>query len=631
MPQTHYGQFLEFRQCFADWSQLLNVQLADILAALPQLREQLGGIKSDTEEILALIRQLMARGDLSEQVKLRDELTQYSSANLELIKKAGKLWKAISRSDPQYSRVAIGLGSIVSSQGDLQQAEALFTKANQQANNDAERALSQFNLFQVFIRQADYDKAFAALETAILLDGRYALHNQHTYTIKRILGAGGMGCVFLAQHRFDGKLVVIKCFWETAHSSADTLFKEAFYMKDIAGEYIPKPLDCGFVDPNRQERGYFISEYIEGAIDGEAWLKRYGKLDVATGIAVGLQIAKGLQIAHDRGIFHLDLKPANILLQRQKTSEVSVKIIDFGLAKVAPNFGTEMATQRSRSGLSLLAQTAVFGTLDYAPPEQQGVDGEPSAKSDVYAFGKTLYRLLTGESPQTLHPRCLSDAPKVFELLCDCVEIEPDRRVGLVDLMQGLEKLLSPVSEQVKQSPKPVARIIQQKKPRIVKIDKRLWWNQLYGNWEKIFKKAIGMGFFRRNFGEVYDSDLEKIINLQKLSCSHKQISDLEPIRALTNLQQLYCPFNKITDLEPLCALTNLQNLFCERNQISDLEPLRVLTNLQLLDCGENQISDLEPLRALTNLQLLECYGNPISKSEIERFKKVVPNCEVYS
>ena len=421
VTQTHYAQFIEFSQRFADWAQLVNVQLKQVLAALPKLQAQLGGIKSDTEEILALIRQLMTRADLSPQVKPRDELTQYNSANLELIGQARQLLKRISPSDPQYSRAAIGLGSVVSSQGDLKQAEALFIKAYQQASNDKERALSQFNLFQVLTRQHVYDQALSSLQEAITLNQqRYALHNVHTYSLQRILGAGGMGCVFLARHRLKKESVVIKCFWETLHGSADALFKEAFLMSEIAGEYVPQPLDCGFVDLTRQERGYFISEYIEGAIDGETWLAKHGKLDVKTGMTVGLQIAKGLQLAHDKGIFHLDLKPANILLQQQ--NEIVVKIIDFGLAKVAPSLGQEMATQRSRSGLSLLAQSAVFGTLDYAPPEQQGVTryGEPSAKSDVYAFGKTLYRLLTGESPQTLHPRRLADAPELFELLCDC-------------------------------------------------------------------------------------------------------------------------------------------------------------------------------------------------------------------
>jgi Leucine-rich repeat (LRR) protein len=87
VTQTHYAQFLEFSQRFADWAQLVNVQLKQVLAALPKLQAQLGGIKSDTEEILTIVQQLMTRADLSPQVKPRDELTQYNSANLELIEK----------------------------------------------------------------------------------------------------------------------------------------------------------------------------------------------------------------------------------------------------------------------------------------------------------------------------------------------------------------------------------------------------------------------------------------------------------------------------------------------------------------------------------------------------------------
>jgi Leucine-rich repeat (LRR) protein len=109
------------------------------------------------------------------------------------------------------------------------------------------------------------------------------------------------------------------------------------------------------------------------------------------------------------------------------------------------------------------------------------------------------------------------------------------------------------------------------------------------------------------------------------------QISDLEPLRALTNLQTLNCEHNKISDLEPLRALTNLQSLDCWNNQISDLEPLRALTNLQSLDCWNNQISDLEPLRALTNLQSLDCTHNKISWWNRMKFKIAVPNCEVES
>ncbi|RKZ52033.1 MAG: hypothetical protein DRR08_28715, partial [Candidatus Parabeggiatoa sp. nov. 2] len=336
--------------------------------------------------------------------------------------------------------------------------------------------------------------------------------------------------------------------------------------------------------------------------------------------------------------FHLDLKPANILLSLPKKSDVSktsdfevsktadfsdisVKIIDFGLAKVAPSLGQEMATQRSRSGLSLLAQAAVFGTMDYAPPEQQGVTscGKPSAKSDVYAFGKTLYRLLTEESPQTFLQRRLAEAPELFELLSDCVEIEPEKRIDVATLISRLTRLLRqiyqpPPPQPIKQppSPQPVEKTIQpEEQPRIVQVDKRKWWNQLDDNWKKVFKRKISID------GEPTDSDLEKIVNLHYLDCSENQISDLEPLHANhKKLQTLYCENNQISDLEPLRAMTNLQTLNCSSNEISDLEPLRAVTNLQTLNCSSNQISDLKPLHANKKLQVLDCRQNKISDLE---------------
>jgi len=397
-----------------------------------------------------------------------------------------------------------------------------------------------------------------------------------------------MGCVFLAQHKLQKKNVVIKCFWEMQqHDLKDNLFSEAFLMAEIAGKYVPQPLDCGFAD-SAQERGYFISEYIEGAVDGETWLAEQGKLELSTGIAVALHIARGLRLAHEKGIFHFDLKPANLLLLRQD-KRVMVKIIDFGLAKVAKSLGQEMTVNRSHTGLSMLVQSAVFGTLDYAPPEQLGHTkyGPPSAKSDIYALGKTMYRLLTGEDPQMFLPKYLADAPEFFELLCDCVEADPAKRVGLEDFIRRLKDL---------------------------RFSKKEWWKQLDDNWKKVFKEAIGID--KEAIGidaEPKNSDLEKIVDLEELDCSDSQITNLEPIIALTELQKLECWGNQISDLEPLRALPNLKELDCHSNKISNLEPLYSLLYMQDLDCRSNQISDLGPLQTLTDLRELDCGYNEIS------------------
>jgi serine/threonine protein kinase len=114
-----------------------------------------------------------------------------------------------------------------------------------------------------------------------------------------------------------------------------------------------------------------------------------------------------------------------------------------------------MNLKQSKTGLSVLAQS-VFGTFDYAPPEQQGYGGKPNAKSDVYAFGKTLYRLLTGEIPQTLHPRRLANAPELFELLCDCVEWEADKRPDVESLIERIGSLSSQIGSTIRKPHQPV-------------------------------------------------------------------------------------------------------------------------------------------------------------------------------
>jgi parallel beta-helix repeat protein len=151
---------------------------------------------------------------------------------------------------------------------------------------------------------------------------------------------------------------------------------------------------------DRAERGFFVTEYCEGAVDGETWLKTHGNLDVNSGIAVGIEIAKALQVAHEKGIFHLDLKPANLLFKQTETG-LMVKIIDFGLARVATSLRQEAMSRRSASGMSEFGQT-VMGTLLYAPPEQLGE----------------------------------------FDLLCDCKEENPALRPeSAADVVKRLESI----------------------------------------------------------------------------------------------------------------------------------------------------------------------------------------------
>jgi len=596
--QTHYSHFLEFSRRFASWAALLNIHIEPVLSAIEQIQGNLKNFhtnikqtKSVADTILTILKHLLKQSDLSLKIKRQDEFIQHNTSKLKLIREVLELWKQMPSSFPQFSRLAIGLASVVSSAGYLEKAEFLLIQAYQNARNDVERGLIAFNRFHIHIRQQAYDKALSHLMEAILLNPqRYALHDVHKYPIERLLGADGMGCIFLCEQRLKkNQKVVVKCFWKTHKGLLDKVFQTPWLIAEMAGEYVPQPLDYGFYDLARQKRAFFVTEYTEGAVDGETWLKQSGQLEVKTGIAVGLQIAKALQIAHEHGILHLNLKPANIWLLKQG-SKLSVKIIDFGLAKVAPSLGQAISTQPNHFDLSLFAQSMLFDRLDYAPPEQQGLTcyGQPSAKTDVFAFGKTLYRLLTGE--RTLHPKHLASAPELFELLCDCVESLPEKRLDVTTLNSRLTDLSTHVNM----------------------FNKRAWWAQLDDKWKKVFKKAIAID-------EPSDSDLDKIFQLQQLDCSCNKLSDLEPLRPLTELQNLVCSYNKISDLKPLESLTHLQILDCTSNKISDLEPLRSLSQLHNLVCSSNQVSDLEPLCQLTHLRVLYCWGNKVSDLEALR------------
>jgi serine/threonine protein kinase len=336
--------------------------------------------------------------------------------------------------------------SVLSSAGALAEAEKSLLEAMEIAQTEADLALAAFNLFQVRLRGGFFETALTDLQTAIKIEPhRYALHDVDRYPIERILGVGGMGVVFLCRHKLQKQRRVVKCFWESRQGRAETVFKEAFMMSDIAGEFVPQPIDYGYVDPIKQKRAFFITEYIDGAMDGETWLAQQKPLNLVDGLQVGLQMAMALRAAHQAGILHLDLKPANILLKRTQTG-IAVKIIDFGLAQVATSLRQEaVKQQRTQTQLSVLGK-AVFGTLDYACPEQQGFEeyGKPSMQCDVFAFGKTLYRLFTGKHPRhNLRQRDLPNVPPLYELLEDCVEEEPQSRpksaLELIERLKGIE------------------------------------------------------------------------------------------------------------------------------------------------------------------------------------------------
>ncbi len=203
------------------------------------------------------------------------------------------------------------------------------------------------------------------------LDGRYE--------IKEILGIGGMAVVYKAYDNVDNKIVAVKILKEEFSENDEFLrrFKnESKAIAVLAHPNLVKVFDVSFGDLIQ----YIVMEYIEG-ITLKEYIERNGPLGWNESVHFTLQILRGLQHAHDKGVVHRDVKPQNIMV----LEDGSIKVTDFGIARFA------------RSEQKTITDKAI-GSVHYISPEQ--ARGEKTdEKADVYSVGVMLYEMLTGRLP----------------------------------------------------------------------------------------------------------------------------------------------------------------------------------------------------------------------------------------
>ncbi|MES1207222.1 MAG: protein kinase [Pseudomonadota bacterium] len=211
------------------------------------------------------------------------------------------------------------------------------------------------------------------------------------YTILRRIGTGGMGEVFLAQHRRVARRAAIKALIPELSAKEAVLehfFKEARNTSLIRHPGIIEILDCDV----HEGQAFIIMEFLEGESLG-TYLKRNGALDSDMAFLLGLvaEVGGAVAAAHAAGIMHRDLKPENIYLHLAGPTDptVSVKVLDFGIAKLSRDDG---GPSKTKSGVML-------GSPTYMSPEQCRGVGRPDARSDIYSLGCVLYEALCGQPP----------------------------------------------------------------------------------------------------------------------------------------------------------------------------------------------------------------------------------------
>jgi eukaryotic-like serine/threonine-protein kinase len=213
----------------------------------------------------------------------------------------------------------------------------------------------------------------------------------NNYRVSSLLGEGGMGAVYLAEHPFMGRKAAIKVL--RREFAEDPGLVERFMNEARAANAIRHPNIIDIIDVGRMPNGipYLMMEFLEG----ESLSRRIsgGTVPIGEAMDIMLQTTSALAAAHVKGIVHRDLKPDNLYLVPDDSSPggVRVKVLDFGIAKLRGDLS---------GGSSKTQAGSLMGTPPYMSPEQcRGVTDEIDHRTDVYAMGIILYEMLTGSPP----------------------------------------------------------------------------------------------------------------------------------------------------------------------------------------------------------------------------------------
>ena len=211
-----------------------------------------------------------------------------------------------------------------------------------------------------------------------------------SYRVEKLLGKGGMGCVYMGVHPGIGSRVAIKFLHpEFSHDEkiVDRFFNEARAVNVIGHDNILKILDLNVTEDHRH---YFVMEFLHGR-PLQALLKHNVSVPLDVAGPILLQICEALEAAHKRGIVHRDLKPDNVYLITMKGKKNFVKVVDFGIARMTDDAG--ISTGKTQTGM-------VMGTPAYMSPEQgSGASNKIDGRSDVYSLGVMMFQLATGRLP----------------------------------------------------------------------------------------------------------------------------------------------------------------------------------------------------------------------------------------
>jgi serine/threonine-protein kinase len=256
------------------------------------------------------------------------------------------------------------------------------------------------------------------------------------YELKQRLGSGGMGEVYLAQHRLLRRPCAIKLIRAERASDPNTLLR--FEREVQATATLTHPNTVQIFDYGHAEDGafYYAMEYLPG-LSLQEMTERHGALPAARAVFLLRQVCGALREAHAIGLIHRDIKPSNVLVCARGGLHDVVKLLDFGLVQ---------ATAADHQDDKLTQEGAVLGTPAYMSPEQAAGPGNVDARSDLYSLGAVAYFLVTAVAPfkgrsaveilaahlyepvKPLRSVCPDFPADVEEVVLRCLEKDPGKR-----------------------------------------------------------------------------------------------------------------------------------------------------------------------------------------------------------
>jgi serine/threonine protein kinase len=253
------------------------------------------------------------------------------------------------------------------------------------------------------------------------------------YTIVRQIGGGGMGIVYEAEHMALKVRVAIKVLHPTEADDPNMLARFKSEARSAAGIRHRNVVDVTDFGLTPDRRPFFVMEYLTGESLADL-LDRRTALSEREAVEIADQILSGLAAAHKKGIIHRDLKPENVWLAKGEDGSETVKLLDFGIAKIV---GASISSRLVNAEVEARPTTQrgiVLGTPGYMAPEAITVGGAADARSDLFAVGVLLYEMVVGRRPfngVTVHEIMLATA---MEPVPQPSAIQP----GISDAMERL-------------------------------------------------------------------------------------------------------------------------------------------------------------------------------------------------